>query len=57
MTAPAASPALRRPDGTALRVLVVDDEQMLTDLLSMAFMALGSAGGGSDYAEVEKILL
>jgi two-component system OmpR family response regulator len=29
-------PQLRRPDGTAIRVLVVDDEQALTDLLSMA---------------------
>ena len=28
-----------------------------SDLLSMAFMALGSSGVGSDYAEVEKILL
>lgn len=27
---------LRRPDGTAIRVLVVDDESTLTDLLSMA---------------------
>jgi hypothetical protein len=27
------------------------------DLLSMAFMALGITGEGSDYAEVEKILL
>ncbi|WP_288785951.1 response regulator, partial [uncultured Microbacterium sp.] len=41
MTAPAASPALRRPDGSALRVLVVDDEQMLTDLLSMALRMEG----------------
>ena len=29
-------PALRRPDGTPIRVLVVDDEPTLTDLLSMA---------------------
>jgi hypothetical protein len=28
-----------------------------SDVLSMAFMALGSSGVGSDYAEVEKILL
>jgi two-component system OmpR family response regulator len=27
---------LRRPDGTAIRVLVVDDESSLSDLLSMA---------------------
>ena len=35
------SPALTRPDGSALRVLVVDDEQMLTDLLSMALRIEG----------------
>ncbi len=35
------SPALNRPDGTPLRVLVVDDEQMLTDLLSMALRMEG----------------
>ena len=43
-------PALLRPDGTALRVLVVDDEQMLTDLLSMALRMEGwdvrTAGSG-----------
>jgi len=35
---PATDPraALRRPDGTPVRVLVVDDEPALTDLLSMA---------------------
>ena len=38
-TAP--SPALHRSDGTPLRVLVVDDEQMLTDLLSMALRMEG----------------
>ena len=37
----AVSPALRRPDGASLRVLVVDDEQMLTDLLSMALRMEG----------------
>ena len=41
MTVPAAAPALHRPDGSALRVLVVDDEQMLTDLLSMALKMEG----------------
>lgn len=50
MTTPA--PALRRPDGSALRVLVVDDEQMLTDLLSMALRMEGwevrTAGSGFD---------
>lgn len=40
MTTPAPS-ALRRPDGHALRILVVDDEQMLTDLLSMALRMEG----------------
>ena len=48
MTSPA--PALLRPDGSALRVLVVDDEQMLTDLLSMALRMEGwevrTAGSG-----------
>jgi two-component system OmpR family response regulator len=36
-----APPALHRPDGTALRIAVVDDEQMLTDLLSMALRMEG----------------
>jgi len=39
MTTPAT--ALSRPDGSPLRVLVVDDEQMLTDLLSMALRMEG----------------
>ena len=47
-----AAPSLRRPDGSALRVLVVDDEQMLTDLLSMALKMEGwdvrTAGSGFD---------
>lgn len=30
------SPDFRRPDGQPVRVLVVDDESTLTDLLSMA---------------------
>ena len=33
---PAAGPALTRPDGSPVRVLVVDDEANLTELLSMA---------------------
>ena len=41
MTVTAPSPALRRPDGAPVRVLVVDDEQMLTDLLSMALRMEG----------------
>lgn len=36
MTVPAARVELRRPDGGPLRVLVVDDEESLSDLLSMA---------------------
>ena len=50
MTTTAPAPSLRRPDGSALRVLVVDDEQMLTDLLSMALRMEGwdvrTAGSG-----------
>ncbi len=49
------SPALQRPDGTPLRVLVVDDEQMLTDLLSMALRMEGwdvhTAGSGFEALE------
>ncbi|WP_433777563.1 response regulator transcription factor [Microbacterium sp. gxy059] len=41
MTKPTAAPAMTRPDGTPVRVLVVDDEQMLTDLLSMALRMEG----------------
>jgi two-component system OmpR family response regulator len=41
MNAAAPSPALTRPDGSPVRVLVVDDEQMLTDLLSMALRMEG----------------
>lgn len=41
----------------SLEATVVNEWGARSDLLSMAFMALGSAGGGSDYAEVEKILL
>ncbi|WP_022879303.1 response regulator, partial [Microbacterium sp. B19] len=52
MTATASAPAFTRPDGSALRVLVVDDEQMLTDLLSMALRMEGwdvrTAGSGFD---------
>ena len=50
MTAAVPAPALRRPDGAPVRVLVVDDEQMLTDLLSMALRMEGwevrTAGSG-----------
>ncbi|WP_278249334.1 response regulator transcription factor [Microbacterium sp. SD291] len=34
-------PEMRRPDGTPLRILAVDDEQMLTDLLAMALRMEG----------------
>jgi two-component system OmpR family response regulator len=47
---PLARTEIRRPDGGAIRVLVVDDEAMLTDLLSMALRYEGwdvlSAGDG-----------
>ena len=46
----ATAPALTRPDGSPVRVLVVDDEQNLTELLSMALRYEGwdvkSAGSG-----------
>lgn len=49
---PAAAPRLTRADGTPLRILVVDDEASLTDLLSMALRYEGwdvkSANGGQD---------
>lgn len=41
MTTVPSSGALRRSDGAAPRVLVVDDEPMLTDLLSMALRMEG----------------
>ena len=41
MNATATSPALQRPDGSKPRILVVDDEPMLTDLLSMALRMEG----------------
>jgi two-component system OmpR family response regulator len=50
MNARSAGPELRRPDGEPVRVLVVDDEATLTDLLSMALRYEGwqvrSAGNG-----------
>jgi two-component system OmpR family response regulator len=36
-----ALPELHRPDGSPLRILAVDDEQMLTDLLAMALRMEG----------------
>jgi len=41
----------------SVEAAVVNEWGSGSDLLSMAFMALGSSGEGSDYAEVEKILL
>lgn len=41
----------------SLEACVVNEWGRPGDILSMAFMALGSSGKGSDYAEVEKILL
>ena len=49
---PLASTPLTRPDGTPIRVLAVDDESSLTELLSMAMRYEGwqvtTAGSGSD---------
>ena len=56
MASPA--PSLLRPDGTALRILVVDDEQMLTDLLSMALRMEGwdvrTAGSGFEALQLAR---
>jgi predicted nucleotidyltransferase len=41
----------------SLEATVVNEWEQPSDVLSMAFMALGATGKGSDYAEVEKILL
>ena len=41
----------------SLEATVVIEWGRSTDLLSMAYMALGRSGGDTDYAEVEKILL
>ena len=41
----------------SLEATLVNEWGRASDILSMAFMALGSTGEGSDYAEVEKILL
>lgn len=41
----------------SLEATLVNEWGSSSDLLSVAFMALGSSGAGSDYAEVEKILL
>jgi two-component system OmpR family response regulator len=53
-----AGPELRRPDGEPVRVLVVDDEATLTDLLSMALRYEGwqvrSAANGMTAVRVAK---
>jgi hypothetical protein len=41
----------------SLEATIVNEWGRPSDMLSMAFMALGATGNGSDYAEVEKILL
>ena len=52
------APGLKRPDGTAVRVLVVDDENNLTELLSMALRYEGwdikSAGTGTTAVRTAK---
>lgn len=52
MTMDTNEPELRRPDGGPLRILAVDDEPMLTDLLAMALRMEGwevrTAGSGTE---------
>ena len=52
--------SLRRPDGGAIRVLVVDDESSLSDLLSMALRYEGwevraAADGSSAVADRPRV--
>ncbi|GLC85806.1 MAG TPA: response regulator transcription factor [Microbacterium sp.] len=51
-------PDLRRPDGSPLRILAVDDEPMLTDLLAMALRMEGwevrTAGSGLEALQVAR---
>ena len=51
-------PELHRPDGSPLRILAVDDEQMLTDLLAMALRMEGwevrTAASGLEALQVAK---
>lgn len=49
-------PLPMNPHGS-LEALIVNEWLKEGDLLSMAFMALGTTGNDSDYAEVDKILL
>ncbi|MFC9984083.1 response regulator transcription factor [Microbacterium keratanolyticum] len=50
------APELRRPDGSPLRILAVDDEPMLTDLLAMALRMEGwevrTAASGTEALQV-----
>ena len=46
-----------RNEHGSLEAAVVNEWGQPSDVLSMAYMALGTVGGGSDYAEVQKILL
>ncbi|BCB91572.1 response regulator transcription factor [Phytohabitans suffuscus] len=58
MNARTAGPELRRPDGEPVRVLVVDDEATLADLLSMALRYEGwqvrTAGNGMTAVRVAR---
>jgi two-component system OmpR family response regulator len=60
MTTATSGTVLRRGDGAAPRVLVVDDEQMLTDLLSMALRMEGwdvrTASSGFDALQTARTL-
>ncbi|GAA3942983.1 response regulator transcription factor [Microbacterium soli] len=51
-------PDMRRPDGSPLRILAVDDEPMLTDLLAMALRMEGwevrTAGSGLEALQVAR---
>ncbi|NNG20726.1 response regulator transcription factor [Naumannella sp. ID2617S] len=53
-----AEPTLTRPDGSPIRVLTVDDEQSLTELLSMAMRYEGwevsTAASGSEAVKVAR---
>ena len=53
--------ALTRPDGTPIRILAVDDEQSLTELLSMAMRYEGwdvtTAGSGLSAVQAARVHL
>lgn len=46
-----------RSENGSLEATIVNEWERPGDLLSVAFLALGITGQGSDYAEVEKVLL